>query len=598
MKMWFRLGQIFSPMILLIAYLLSCQDTAAVHSELTGLPSQRSKRQAGTPVPIDCQLSQWSEWTECFPCQGKKYRHRTLVQPAKYAGRRCTGSLWDQMDCVPSGTCAVSQDCGNDFRCEESGRCIKRHLVCNGEADCRDESDEVNCEDAESSCDQLDPIPGIARLAQGYNILTQQGAQLVYDTAYYGGQCESVYNGEWRELKYDATCEHLYYGDDEKYFRRPYNVHYYQFLAHADTGFSSEYFDDAKDLLNAIKRDTSWNAGFTFGISPPKVPVSLEIGFKLSKGKGTLKNITEYESKNLAFVRVHTKVQTARFKMRRTDIVLDEDMFQSLMDLPDQYNYGMYSQFINTYGTHFMTSGTMGGVFEYILVINKDKMLKEELSKESVNSCFGASIGINVPLQETLNVKAKVSFDQCSKDASRDFDSTSSNSAIEDIIPLVQGGDAASIGRLMEGSSVNAYRYWGRSLKLNPAVIDFELMPIDEILRRTNLQHMEVKRKNMKRALDEYMTEFNACRCGPCQNNGEPMMVATTCDCECQKGAQGPACENTQRAGRPEHGSWSCWAPSTSCQAGTRRRTRQCTNPAPSNGGRMCVGKSEQVVAC
>lgn len=54
--------------------------------------------------------------------------------------------------------------------------------------------------------------------------------QFVYDPKYYGGQCEYIYNGEWRELKYDSACEHLYYGDDEKYFRKPYNFHVYQFL--------------------------------------------------------------------------------------------------------------------------------------------------------------------------------------------------------------------------------------------------------------------------------------------------------------------------------------------------------------------------------
>lgn len=73
-------------------------------------------------------------------------------------------------------------------------------------------------------------------------------------------------------------------------------------------------------------------------------------------------------------MRIFTKVQTAHFKMRRENIMLDEGMQQSLMELPEQYHYGIYAKFINDYGTHYITSGSMGGVYEYILVLNREKM--------------------------------------------------------------------------------------------------------------------------------------------------------------------------------------------------------------------------------
>lgn len=69
-----------------------------------------------------------------------------------------------------------------------------------------------------------------------YNVLTQKETQSVYDVRYYGGQCETVYNGEWRELRYDPTCERLYYGDDEKYFRKPYNFLKYHFEVSLNRG--------------------------------------------------------------------------------------------------------------------------------------------------------------------------------------------------------------------------------------------------------------------------------------------------------------------------------------------------------------------------
>ncbi|KAL5248998.1 hypothetical protein ACHWQZ_G018005 [Mnemiopsis leidyi] len=47
------------------------------------------------------------------------------------------------------------------------------------------------------------------------------------------------------------------------------------------------------------------------------------------------------------------------------------------------------------------------------------------------------------------------------------------------------------------------------------------------------------------------------------------------------------------------YGSWSDWsACSADCGGGTQTRTRTCTNPAPANGGRDCVGSSSKTREC
>ena len=79
------------------------------------------------------------------------------------------------------------------------------------------------------------------------------------------------------------------------------------------------------------------------------------------------------------------------------------------------------------------------------------------------------------------------------------------------------------------------------------------MRPIHEILRHTNLGSLETKRQNLRRALDQYLMEFNACRCGPCFNNGEPILEGTSCKCQCPVGRQGLACEQVQSEGKATH---------------------------------------------
>ncbi|XP_038650298.1 complement component C8 alpha chain-like [Scyliorhinus canicula] len=555
--------------------------------------AHHSGRKIRSTVPLDCQLGQWAPWTVCSPCETKKFRYRNLKTPTKFGGSKCTKSLWEEVNCQTPENCVPKNNCGDQFQCS-LGRCINRRLLCNGDKDCADVSDEETCEsdnrgEGRNFCNDLYVIRGLQAIMNGFNILTKEDGIPVLDSGF-GGYCEYVYNGDWRELRYDSECEHLYYNDNEKYFRKPYNLFKYRFEAIADSGFTTEVFNDAQSLATAERNLDS---------------VEMEFGLKINFNRGAIglsdsdtvvKNLTRFTGKDVTFVRVRTKIQTAHFKMRRYNLLLDENMAQSLMKLPDEYNYGMYAKFIADYGTHYYASGTMGGVYEFIIVFNKKTLMESGVTASESAKCFILSLGVVVSeLDDSVDFTVKPKI--CKNKFDEKPNSNSSSDLVEDVLPRIVGGDVKSLPLGLEILDAKMYRRWGKTLKYLPAVIDFEIMPIYDLVARSNLPSVEIKQQNLKRAMEEYLTEFHPCRCPVCKHNGKAVLFNNVCTCECLPGYEGKACQETKRTG-PTDGNWSCWSGWTSCQNGSKQRTRNCSHPPPKEGGATCLGKNRQSQYC
>ncbi|KAM7401133.1 hypothetical protein PAMA_005360 [Pampus argenteus] len=557
----------------------------------------RRARAVNRPTPINCELGNWSSWTPCNSCTDKKFRFRYLVKPSQFGGTACINTLWDRLACPTATTqCLVPDYCGESFTCKATGRCISQSLRCNGESDCEDFSDEEDCEafnQRDDKCSTLQPIPGAERGTQGYNALTGDFVDHVLDPKYFGGKCEYVYNGEWRKFVYDSFCENLRYNEDEKNYRKPHNYHTYHFVAQATSEGSHEYFEDVASLLKARKTMSSSNAGVSLGI------YSVEVGLSGSQENEFLSNITQHKSQDLGFVRLWSKVQTAHFKIRSNNLMLHEDFYVSLMELPEQYDFGMYSRFFNTFGTHYVTEGTMGGTLEYIVVVNKTSMAESNLEGEQAGGCFGASIGISTAVGTSGTLGFSVGGKMCNKDGAFHQEQDSSSAVVEDVVTLVKGGVTHSSSGLLAIRNPDTYRHWGATLKYNPALIEYEIMPIYELVRlSTAADDVGARLANLQRAWDEYFQQFDACRCAPCRHNGIPVLTGTACNCLCKSGYQGKACEETLRRDTRTDGSWSCWGAWSPCTSGRKTRTRTCNNPPPDGGGKICLGSSSQTQQC
>ncbi|XP_060731241.1 complement component C8 alpha chain [Tachysurus vachellii] len=564
------------------------------HNRTNGF--SRRTRDADSPVPIDCKLKSWTPWASCTSCTEETVRFQYVERHAQFGGIKCVHSQWDKKLCPDQGNCEPKDECGNMYACPETGRCISQNLLCNGDWDCELGSDEENCEEThspETKCVNMISIPGAEKATQGYNALSDVFVNPVLDHKYFGGICEYIYNGEWRELTYDAFCEHIYYSDDEKYFRKPYNFLSYRMMAHSLSQGSTETYKDAASLLNAQKTESSYNWGVSFGI------MYVEAGLSGSRSETVLKNISKYDSKEVEFIRLLSTVETAHFKMRSRDLMLHEDMLQALMDLPEQYDFGPYSRFINDYGTHYVTQGILGGILDYVVVLDKKVMEEKKLESRDVSECLGVSLGLSSPSFKGLSGKLTVKHQACQATGGLERVRNEDDSLIRDAVGFVKGGIIHHSAAQLAIQNADTYRYWGRSLKYNPAVIKFEGLPIYELVRfSTAASQARTRIPLLKQAWEEYMQQFNPCHCAPCRNNGVPVLSQTSCSCLCKEGFSGVACEKSERKPGPVHGVWSCWSSWSSCLSGTKTRRRECNNPAPKDGGFQCGGNSVQTRRC
>lgn len=588
------------PILLLTYALCILEATTLVSGEMRSSSKKilhRRTRDPNAPTPMDCKLSPWSQWGSCDPCSTLRFRSRSVQQFGQFGGKRCLESLGDVQSCKTNIPCPEEQeiDCGADFRCD-SGRCIKRRLVCNVDNDCGDSSDESDCEkDPKSPCRDPDiEVSEIGRTAgQGINILGMQPMASPFENEYYNGVCDRVRDG-----------------NTKTYYRKPWNVPVINYDTKADKKFSTESYRDHVTMIREVYQEKRehFSASMSIKYTPTEgAPANVSANYQFSKNRSLNSILRVSKETKQTYLHVKGNVQLGRFQMRNRDVRLTDSFLEDVKYLPTEYEKGEYFRFLETYGTHYAVSGTVGGKYELLYVLDDTAMSVKELKVEDVKKCLGYNLDVSL-LDKSLDLKSHVKGGKCELINVKSNRSHDDNWVIDDIISLVEGGKIDFSVKIKEMLLRNAkvvdvedYIQWASSLIDAPVLIQQRPSPIHTLVP-VKMKDAHIKKQNLERAIEDYITEYSVCKCEPCKNGGTLLLVDGECTCLCSSYFKGDACQipkpTPKEVKSVTDGGWSCWSAWSDCVQGERTRSRQCNNPAPGPGGKPCQGDSIEKSYC
>ncbi|KAK3523894.1 hypothetical protein QTP70_015724 [Hemibagrus guttatus] len=533
--------------------------------------------------PINCQLTEFGPWSECSPCAKKMFRTKHILRPAQFGGQDCSESLMDDRPCHPSKECEIEKiNCRDQFTCD-NGRCIKAVLECNGQNDCLDNSDEKNCGQIKPVCATkrvFVPLPGVDLIGNGFDAVAEQMRGAVLDNSIMGDECRLNRSKENRKV-----------------YRIPANIENYEI--HVET------LEDIKENLPVHSESVTLKSQVsTSGLSHPhgysfNIPIFLRV-LRQSHGSRSFKEeLSAFQKKDSEYFRLHQEIAISTFRTKSSDLYLSQPFLTFLHNLPLDYNYALYRQIFQQFGTHYFSSGTLGGQYDLLFQYDREQLQTQGLTQEQTKGCLQKEFSIFVFVYFTRSHSNRCGTNTQTTRYEGSFLQTSEKS-----ISSVKGGRAeyaAALAWEKKGAPPDSttYKDWISSTIDNPTVIDYELKPLVDLVR--GIPCAVTKRRHMQKALDEYLTSFDSCKCAPCPNNGRPTLSGTECVCICQTGTYGANCEKRAKDYTSEavDGRWSCWSSWSACDATLKKhRTRSCNNPAPQKGGNPCQGPERQEEEC
>uniref|UniRef100_A0A8D3EA37 Complement component C9 n=1 Tax=Scophthalmus maximus TaxID=52904 RepID=A0A8D3EA37_SCOMX len=551
------------------------------------------------PPAVNCAWTSWSEWSSCDPCTKTRRRSRGTEVFGQFGGQSCQGSLGEKEFCTNDTECALPpprQCLDSEFQCE-SGSCIKKRLMCNGDYDCEDGLDE-DCDTVRKPCQSsvLESNEQGRTAGYGINILGSDPRMNPFNNDYFNGRCHKVLNP-----------------NTGRHDRLPWNVGVLHYQTLTEETLSREIYEDTHSLLREMLREMTVkvDAGLSFKFSPSeesmsKASTQLNLNYQYAKNS-MIKEVSEYSTiENKSFMRVKGRVQLSTYRLRSHELQVADEFLEHVKSLPLAYEKGIYFAFLEDYGTHYTKNGKSGGEYELIYVLNQDTIKAKNLTERTVQECV--KLGITADFGD--DGKANLNRDKCDNVTSKQEGDIHGKAVVDKVMTSVKGGTLESAVTMraklnQEGvMDIATYQNWARTIAEAPALLNSEPEPI-YMLIPLDMPGANSRISNLKQATADYVAEYNVCKCKPCHNGGTVALLDGKCMCLCPHLFEGAACQNFKgdkakhAATRPtvnQEGNWSCWSAWSRCSGGKRHRTHGCNTDGLH--GAVCRGNTSIEESC
>uniref|UniRef100_A0A672H8C6 Complement component 8, beta polypeptide n=1 Tax=Salarias fasciatus TaxID=181472 RepID=A0A672H8C6_SALFA len=325
-------------------------------------------------------------------------------------------------------------------------------------------------------------------------------------------------------------------------YRMPHNLQQYTLQVRTRSNYIFESYSDYMDYTMK-ERMTQTIVSFGFAI-----PGIFEFGFNFNNAKFT--RSVQKAPQGPGKVRFQ---RLAVYMLKSEGLMLHPEFLQRLRSLPQSYVYGEYRHIYRDFGTHFVTEAVLGGDYEHTIILDKEK-LEKDYSLDDYKRCVQAGLKVGANIFGVYVTESR-----------------SAGSPSHPKLPTPQ---------LM--------RLWGAGVTKFILRLSRQTRPLYELVTSRDFSYDAFLKRNLKRALSEYLAEASPCRCAPCLKNRTHIPVFVSCALIHPPPLTEIAID----------GSWSCWGSWSSCSGNKRTRSRECNNPAPSSGGMSCRGLQQESAEC